>query len=234
MKHWGRCLLIAAAAAGPALAEEARPHDEVEISASAERELPNDTLIASVFAEADGPRQSDVAAKVNGAIAWAIEQAKNAPGVTARTQQYYTNPIYDDKGNRRITGWRARQSLRLEGRDAKTLSELLGTLQERTAVESVSFSVSTPARNAAEEALTTDAISRFQARATQVAGAFGRRGYRLGRVTISNAGGGQPPMPYETRAFAAAAPAAAPPPIEAGTQTLSVTVSGTIELDPKQ
>ena len=86
-----------------AAAEEARPHDEIEISASAERELPNDTLVASVYAEADGPKQADVAAKVNAAIAWALEQTKQVAGVTARTQQYYTNPVYDD---RRITGWR--------------------------------------------------------------------------------------------------------------------------------
>jgi predicted secreted protein len=183
-----------------------------------------------VYAEADGAHQTDVAAKVNGAIAWALEQAKKATGVTAQTQQYYTSPLYQDN---RITGWRARQSLRLEGRDAKALTELLGSLQERTAVESVSFSVSPAARNGAEEALTTEAISRFEARATQIAGAFGRRGFRLGRVSITTGGGGQPPMMFATRAAARAEVAAASPPIEAGTQTVSVTVSGTIELEAK-
>ncbi|MBI4693739.1 MAG: SIMPL domain-containing protein [Gammaproteobacteria bacterium] len=223
----GLALVALGAGAG-----EARPHDEIEISASAERELPNDTLVASVYAEADGPKQADVAAKVNAAIAWALEQMKQSVGVTARTQQYYTNPVYDD---RRITAWRARQSLRLEGHDAKAISELLGVLQERTAVESLSFAISTTARNAAEEALTTEAIARFQARAAQVAGAFGRHGYRLGRISVSTAGGAQPPLMFAARAaMAADRIAAAPPPIEAGTQTLSVTVSGSIELDPGQ
>ena len=222
-------LMFTALGLAAAGAEENRPRDEVEIAASAERELPPDTFVASVYAEADGAHQREVAAKVNAAIAWALEQARAASGVTARTQQYYTTPIYDEH---RITGWRARQSLRLEGRDAKALSDLLGVVQERTAIESLGSAVSTAARSAAEEALTNEAIARFQARASQVAAAFGRRGYRLGRVGISSAGGAEPPAIHAARA-GAFADRAAPPPIEAGTQTLSVSVAGTIELEAK-
>ena len=71
MKNVIMIAALACSALGAA-AEEARPHDEIELSASAERELPNDTLVASVYAEADGPKQADVAAKVNAAIAWAL------------------------------------------------------------------------------------------------------------------------------------------------------------------
>ncbi len=40
-------------------------------------------------------------------------------------------------------------------------------------------------------------------------------------------------MVFGARAAARAEAVAAPPPLEAGSQTLSVTVSGSIELDPK-
>ena len=66
-------------------------------------------------------------------------------------------------------------------------------------------------------------------RAAQIADALGRRSYRLVRVTIND--GQQRPVPMARAMLAEAADfSPAPARLEAGTQDLSVTVNGEIEL----
>ena len=73
-----------------------------------------------------------------------------------------------------------------------------------------------------------DAISAFRARAKIVADALGK-GYTIKEL---NVGAQRPPMPVHAmnRAVVMMADAAAPAPVEAGEATVSVTVSGKIEI----
>ncbi len=226
-------MLLAMFVAGPAaLADEGgKPvYDQVELSASAEQDVANDLLVAVLYTEHEGQRQAEVAGRVNDAMTWALGIAKPAPGIKVQTLQYSTWPIYANDSTS-VTGWRARQALRIEGRDAKAVGELIASLQARLAVESITHAVSREARRTAEDALTTGALAQFDARARQIAQALGRPGYRLVRLHVADSG--QPGMPVTYRAvmMAEAAVKAAPAQIEAGEQTLSVTVSGTIQLD---
>jgi predicted secreted protein len=204
-------------------------YDHVELSASAEQEVENDLLVASVYAEAQAERQREAADQVNTTLQWALDTARGAQDVKTQTTQYNTYPVY--AANNRIVGWQARQALRLESRDAKTLSELLGKLQERVAIESVHYDVSKAARDAAEEQLMSAALAQFRKRAELITKELGRDGYRIVRVNIGT--GGAPPIPvvYRTPALAAEADVAAPA-VEAGVQTVNVSVNGTIELNP--
>lgn len=221
--------LCAAMLATPALTqEEDQTYDRVDLMAEARLDVENDLLIAIAFAEVENNDQADAAAAVNEAIAWAAERARRVEGVEIQTMNYTTRPLYAN--GRRIVGWAARQALRLESEDAEALSALLGELQERVAVQSMSYSLSDAARNDAEERLIADALAQFDRRATLVAGELGRDGYRIVRLGIGS--GGFFPLAREAMAFSRAADASVTPPeIEAGTQTLSVTVNGTIELD---
>ena len=56
---------------------------------------------------------------------WALDRAKQVAGVKVQTTQYHTNPLYNKKV---ISGWRARQSIRLESESADQLSDLIGEL----------------------------------------------------------------------------------------------------------
>ena len=68
------------------------------------------------------------------------------------------------------------------------------------------------------------ALARFQARAERVAKAMGRRSYRLVQIHIND--GHHRPMPVARGMMLEAKADVAPAHIEAGTQTLSVTVNG--------
>lgn len=222
-------LLCAAATAG---AEDGKSvvYDQVELTAKAEREIPNDLFVAVLYTEHEGQQQAEIAARVNEAMGWALEQAKATTEIKVQTLQYTTHPVYGNDGAR-ITGWRARQSLRLEGRDARAIGELAAALQARLAIESMSQTISREARAAAEDRLTAEALAQFEARAQQIATALGRPGYRLMRITVSSAGAPESPIVYRA-AMMAEAMKAAPVQVEAGEQTLGVAVAGTVQLDP--
>lgn len=208
-----------------------QPYDQVDLATSAEQDVAQDLLIATLYTEHEGQRQAEIATRVNTTMQWALDAANAVAGVKAQTTQYHTWPIYANASTT-VTGWRARQSLRLETRDQKLLGDLVGKLQEKLAVEAIGFEVSRASREAAEEALTNEALARFQARARQVATALGRPGYRIVRLSLGGGGGPQPPIALRGM-MAAADMAAAPAAIQAGEQTLSITVSGTIELEAR-
>jgi len=226
-----RFLPIAAAVLGLA-ATSAGAHDfeqtynRVSLEASAEREVENDTLVASLFAEHQAQRQQDVSEVVNEAVRWAVTQAKHVEGIKVQTTQYNTSPVYDKNV---ITGWRARQSIRLESTDADKISELIGELQARLSIGSINYAVSKQARDTAEESLTSEALAQFRRRADLVTRELGRNGYRIVQLNINTQGGHPQPMAYAARGMAAIEAAA--PAIEAGVQTVGVMINGTIEVD---
>jgi predicted secreted protein len=220
--------LCAALLTAPALAqEEDLTYDLIDLTAEARLDVENDLLIATVFAEVENNDQADAANAVNEAIAWAAERARRVEGIEIQTTNYTTRPLYAN--GRRIVGWAARQGLKLESGDAEALSALLGELQERVAVQSMGYGLSDTARNDAEERLIADALAQFDRRARLVAGELGRDGYRIVRLNIGT--GGFYPLEAMAMARQAADVAFTPPEIEAGTQSLSVSVNGTIELD---
>lgn len=221
--------LAASLLATTAPAQEEQTYDRIDLMASASAEIENDLLIATVFAEAEDNDQADAAAAVNEAIAWAAERARRVDGVEIQTTNYTTRPLYAN--GRRIVGWAARQGLRLESEEAEALSALLGELQERVAVQGMSYRLSDDTRNEAEERLIGEALAQFNRRAGLIAGELGRDGFRIVRLNV-----GTPGIFFDQRELALARTADAgitfaPPEIEAGTQNLTVTINGTIELE---
>jgi predicted secreted protein len=74
------------------------------------------------------------------------------------------------------------------------------------------------------------AIERFRARATEVAKGFGFAGYTLREVSVSSADMPERPVPRMVAMEAKAAASDMAIPTAAGTATVSVTVSGAIQL----
>lgn len=211
-----------------AVAQDDKTYDQIDLSADARLEIENDLMIATVFAEAEDSDQADAATAVNEAIAWAADRARRISGIRLQTTSYTTRPLYAN--GRRITGWAARQGLKLESADAGALSTLLGELQERVAVQSMSYGLSDAARDEAEDRLIADAIAQFDRRAKLVASELGREGYRIVRLNVGTQGAN--PLIYAAQARVAdAGVGLTPPEIEAGVQTLTVTINGTVELD---
>ncbi|GAB4362555.1 MAG: SIMPL domain-containing protein [Gammaproteobacteria bacterium] len=200
-------------------------YNRVHLSTSAQAQVKNDTVVAVLFAQAqshDLARASDL---VNRQIGDALGVAKAHRSVKVQTLEYQTTPIYQ---NGKPSGeWLVRQAMRLESRESQALSALLGKLQQSLAIRSLGYQLSDQARLQLRSRLTRQAIEAFKERARRITEIWGSSGFRLVEMHISD-GGSPPPRPQFRAAEASLARAA--PAIEAGEQTISVTVQGVIEL----
>ena len=222
----GLTLLSGSAMAG----QKAKTYDRIQLSADASMQVENDTLIAQLYAQREGSDLSQLADEVNRKITQAVQRVKQVEGVSLQTQGYQTYPVYQQQ---RQTGWRVRQSIRLESRDGVKLSRLLSELQSSLALDSLQYSISPAQRQSAEEQLIEQAIAAFQQRAALVTKQLGHSEYRLVEMQINTAG--EPIQPQRLRAGVMAMEAAvAPPSLEAGSQALQVNINGTIELQINQ
>jgi predicted secreted protein len=220
-----QALVIAALLlAGCAAAEERRePFDVVSFEAQVSREVPNDQLVAVLAVELHGADPAALAKDVNARMAQALAQAAAVPAVKARSGNYQTFPRYDR--NQRIESWQVSQELRLESADFQAATGLIGRLQQGLVVRSMAVRLSPEARRAAEDALITQAIEAFHARAERVRAAMKAAGYRIRTLSLGSAAGG-PPRPFEARAAMAGQAVA----LEPGESQVSVTASGSIQL----
>jgi len=220
-------LVVAFGSTKTAIAHEnPQSYDRINYQVSAAEEVANDTLEVIMFSERSGQKPSTIADEVNRNISWAVGLAKKSDGIKVQTLHYRQDPLYS---NQSISGWRVRQSIRLESTDAESLSALIGEMQGRLSVESLRYTVSPTLRDKVERSLIAEALNRFKSRGEQITTELGRTGYRI--VNIDVATSGQSLAPVHLRASAMMADeAVAAPSIEPGVQSVSVQVSGTIEL----
>ncbi|MCB1909391.1 MAG: SIMPL domain-containing protein [Rhodocyclaceae bacterium] len=202
----------------------------VRLTAEASVGAANDLAIAHAYVEASGPSPAELATRINRTIADALETAKGQPEVAVRSAGNHSNPIYGSvrsaAGRAQIEGWRMRATLELESTDVAALSALLGRLQATMAVADISLSPSPATRRRAEDRALVEALKNFEARAALAASTLGRK-YRIRELDL-NAGSHRPPVPMMRASLASAE--AAPTPLAAGEGSVTVTVSGTVEL----
>jgi predicted secreted protein len=219
-------LFAAALAAGASLAgaqEIARPPelDVVSLQAEASREVENDQLVAVLAAEAHGANPAELAETVNRSMAEALKTARAVPAIKLRTGNYQTFPRY--KGQR-IDGWTAAQELRLESADFTAAARLIGQLQQSLVVRSMTVRLSPEARRAAEDALMSEAIAAFHARADLARKAMKAGSYRVRNIAIGTSGARMAEL--SARAMVSQSPVA----VEGGVSQVTVTISGSIQL----
>lgn len=215
--------------AGHSFAAKEANYDRISFAVSAEKEVENDVLTATLFASQTGQNTAELSDTVNKDISWAMAIAGTEGLIESRTLGYTTNPVYK---NGRVDGWQVRQSIELKSKDSKVLSGLLGELQEKLRVQSIAYSISTQVRKTTEETLISEALASFKNRAAQVQANMERSEYRVVQLDIQTAGDFPQPMFRGARSEAMmmsdAAPAA--PNLNAGKQKVRVSVNAQIEL----
>jgi predicted secreted protein len=207
-------------------AEEQLNYDRINLNASASAKVENDVLIAVLYFQKEGDDLPALSNEVNTVIGKAVKQSKKVPNVAVQTMGYFSSPVHKKI---QLVGWRVRQSIRLESRDTATLTRLIGDLQSKLAVESISYDVSPESRDKVEERLISEAIVAFNQRAKLVTKELGRSKYRLVRMNVNTIGEPIRPMRHRSAPMMADASVKAPT-IEAGQQTIQVTIQGAIEL----
>jgi predicted secreted protein len=223
------CGLAFATLAPAQQALEPARYNQVELQAEASREVQNDLMNASLYAEVADPSAARVADQLNRLAGEALKTAGEVAAVKARSGTNQTYPVYDRAG--KTTSWRGRAEIRLESKDIRAMAALIGRLQSSMQLGGVSFSVSPELRRQAENELINEAVAAFRARADVAAKAIGGRTYKIRRIALATAGMQPSPRPMTARTMSAQAAEVSTPVFEAGTSIVNVVASGTVDVD---
>lgn len=203
-------------------------HRIIELQAQAWHEVNNDEAVATLYTQqqAGNPQQLNqlIQQKLN--TAFAI--AKKYPSVKISSGQQNTSPIYNQR--QRITGWTTHAEIILKSTDLKSVSELLGILQDQLMLQSLQFQVSTQQRKQVENQLITEVSKIFQQRATIAQQAWHSSNHELVRFKILSNSQSTQPIIYQSAMGDAAATASAPTPMQAGQSQIIVEATGSVQL----
>ncbi len=238
MPYLARMACLAALLTGLAYADADLPnttagYNRIQLAAEARRDVPNDTLNATLFTEEAHADPARLARQLNDKVAAALRLAPGVSQVKTSSGTLSTWPVYE--ANNRLTGWRGRAEVRLESRDFEKAAQLIGRLQSGMQVGQVSFSVSPAARKAAEAVLIPEAMQVFRDKALLVTQTLGAKDYRLVTATVDSQQSGAAPLfraPRMAAGQALAVESLSAPSFAPGESDMTVRMNGTIEARP--
>ncbi|HHJ34888.1 MAG TPA: DUF541 domain-containing protein [Gammaproteobacteria bacterium] len=207
--------------------EAAKTYNQVSLEVSSSADVDNDTMIASMYVQEEGSSAAALSNEVNRKINWALERLKQYRSIEVETENYTTSPVYNKN---QIISWRVRQSIKLESKDMPLMSEVLGDLQGQLKLNGISFDVSQSKRESQTKILIDKALAAFTERASQIANTLRYGDYKIVNIHVSTSGSSPR---YQSRSMSVMSEAKVAPEFSAGDKTLSVRVSGSIELDKK-
>jgi predicted secreted protein len=207
---------------------EAVRYNEVDLQAEVTREVRNDQLNATMYAEMQHASAAELQSALNRIAADALKAAAEFADVKVHTGYIQTYPVYD-RANK-LSAWRGRSELRVESRDFTAAAKLIGRLQSSMQLSGVVFSVSPELRRQTERELMEEVVQAFRDRAGVLTQALGGKSYRLRKLSVQTAEGVPPPRPMMMRA-AKADMESVPPAFEGGTSQVNVGAVGTIEVE---
>ncbi len=239
--HAVLAIAAALAAAVPLAAaaqdDAARPRHRAErapqlsVSATAYRDVVQDRITVTLYAERESPQPAAGQAQVSDLLGPVIARLKARDNLEVRTSAYRTDPVWQQS---RIVGWRTRGSIQVSAPPSEDFNRLIGELATTLNVESVSSWLSREARLAVERELIAEAVAAFRSKADAASRALGFADYTVRDVSVDTPGPVFPePMPRAMMSRAASADAAPVPlPAAEGKTTVTVTVSGRVALRP--
>jgi predicted secreted protein len=234
------CLLSAGALACiPALAQPnsgapAVPLNVVSLSASASLEVTKDWITVVFTTTKEGTDAAAVQSQLRSALDVALVEARKGakPGqLEVQTGAFSIAPRYNYKPNAAstIVGWQGTVELVVEGRDVQAVSQLTARINTLS-IARVGFSLSREAREKVEADITSQAITRFKARAEAVSKQFGFTGYTVREVSVN----AESPMTQQQPMMRAKSMQASASdeslPVEAGKATVTASVNGSVQM----
>ena len=219
-------LAVLVTAINVARADDELRYNQVRLQSQQTEAVSNDTMHVSMNTYAEMQDPAKLAAKINSAMEWALQQAKQVKGVKVSTGSYQTWPVIRKEVT---TGWRGQQDLVMESADTEALSQLVGQMQERLQIKSMRFTVSDKKRAAVENRLIVTALDAFKQRAGIIGDNLKAGGFRIVEINV-NTSTQRPPMLRQANMATLSREAGDAVAVEGGESDVSVTVNGTIEL----
>jgi len=205
------------------------PTGILSLDAQASAEIPQDVIHITLFFEQQAGDAAQLSDILNQRTAQTLRDANASEhaSVNLHTGQLSVSPSTDRDG--KISAWRGRSELVLESHDFAAAAKLAGRLNNDMQVSNVNFSLSPEAQRAEQAKLSGEAIASFRQQAQAAAQAFGYNGYVVREVNLArnNNNMPRPMMMMSTRMAPGSAPTESIP-VEAGNETVTVTVSGSI------
>ena len=206
------------------------PQNVIQLAANGSVEVQQDLLTISMSATREGADATVIQTQLKAALETALAEAKRSaqPGqLDVRTGNFSLYPRYGRDG--KITAWQGTTELVIEGRDFARISATAGKIQTLT-MGQVSFGLSREQRLKVEGDAQNQAIERFKARAADIAKSFGFAAYTLREVAVNTGDQGYVPRPRVMAMESKSSMIDAAVPVEAGKATVTVTVSGSVQL----
>jgi predicted secreted protein len=207
----------------------------LNLNATEQRDVAQDTLNATLQYSAQGRDRGDLQNEVNTAMRKAIDILEGADGVEHFTTQYQVYIIEAGRPSRTDVEnpvWRAQQEVALTSMDSNALLEVMGQLQAAgLVVTSQYYSLSAELYEEVAADLMQAALAKLQSRANEAASGLGKTTAELVEVSLD----GSPNFAFRERAVtmqAMDAAAMAPPVAVPGETTVSMTVSARAVLSP--
>lgn len=206
------------------------PQNVLQLSATGTVEVPQDLLSLTLSTTRDGADAGAVQSQLKSALDAALAEARKtaqADQMDVRTGVFSVYPRYSTPG--KIAGWRGTAELVLEGRDFARITQAAARVSTMT-IGNVGFGLSREQKAKVESDAQSIAIERFKAKAGELARDFGFSGYSLREVNVASNDAVPLPRYRMAAAVASAMPESAPVPVEAGKATVTVMVSGSVQL----
>lgn len=207
------------------------PQNVMQLETSGTVEVQQDVLVLTLGTVKDGKDAASVQAQLRQALDAALDEVRKSVEprqMDVRTGNFSLSPRYGQ--NQQISGWQGRAELVLEGRDFPRITGAAARVSTLS-IQRVAFDLSREQRESVEGEAQQKAIARFQAQAARLAAHFGFGGYSLREVAVHSNHGAPGPQPHmmamEARSLGKAD---APLPVEAGKASVTVTVSGSVQM----
>ena len=202
----------------------------LHISATEQREVDQDLLVASLRVESENKDNRKVQNDINTAMAKALELAKKYDDVKAITRSYNVYE-YDRNGGKRDTRrdmvWKGTQSVQLKSKNAEELLELAGKIQGAGFIMGgLNYTLSPQLAAQVQDEMLEAALEKLSARAERAAKALGKDKAELKEIQTQGQYTPRPPVYARGMAMEMAADVKMAAPVASpGETTLNMTVS---------
>jgi predicted secreted protein len=208
----------------------------LNLSATEQQDVAQDTLNASLMFSTQGRDKTTIQNEVNTAMRNALDILEDTTGIEYNTSQYQVYVFDPAQPSRRDVNnptWRAQQEIQMNSLDSAAMLEVVGQLQENgLVITSLYYSLSTAKYEEIAGNLMLAALKKLQDRANTAAEALTMNEAKLVEVSLD----GSPNFAYKERfnmSVALAADAAITPPVADPSETqVSLTVSARAVLSP--